>query len=191
LVSSPLPEEGPIQVDPASAPSEAPKADEGQDGDDAEVSREDSGSTLSPPPANSGEPSLDKKRKHLDELLSSSTSTPKNMPGEPSTAKASDLEIFDALDSCVLLPLYTQTFLSAIIIPLVDSKYFLLSDDDDPKKDVVAAPLLDALTVSKEPSQEEAMVLKSLTIPPAKSTPSRASKRLKKAAIVSTSLEVH
>jgi hypothetical protein len=54
---------------------------------------------LSPPPANSGEPSLDKKRKRLDELLSSSTSSPKDAPGEPSTAKASSLEMFDALDS--------------------------------------------------------------------------------------------
>jgi hypothetical protein len=90
-----------------------------------------------------------------------------------------------------LLPLYIQTFLSLIIIPLVDFKYFLLSDDDDPKKDAVAAPLFDALTVSKEPSKEEAMVVKSSTVPPEKSTPARASKHLKKAVTVSTSLEVH
>jgi hypothetical protein len=100
LVSRPpIPEEGPIQVDPASAASEAPEADDGQDGDDAEVSREESGSTSLPPPANSGEPSLDKKRKRLDDLLSLSTSSPKDVPGEPSSAKASALEIFDALDS--------------------------------------------------------------------------------------------
>jgi hypothetical protein len=48
---------------------------------------------------NFGEPSLDKKRKRLDELLSSSTSSPKDAPGDPSTAKASPLEMFDALDS--------------------------------------------------------------------------------------------
>jgi hypothetical protein len=100
LVSRPpLPKEGPIQVDPASAASEAPEADKGQDGDDAEVSREDSGSTSSPPPANSREPSLEKKRKRLDELLPSNTSIPKDAPGEPSTAKTSDVEMFDALDS--------------------------------------------------------------------------------------------
>jgi hypothetical protein len=82
LVSHPpLPEEGPIQADPASAASEAPEADEGQDGDDAEVTREESASTLSPPPTNSGEPSLDKKRKRLDEQLSSSTSSPQDAPG--------------------------------------------------------------------------------------------------------------
>jgi hypothetical protein len=51
------------------------------------------------PPANSREPSLEKKRKHLDELLSSSTSIPKDAPGKPSIAKTSDLEMFDALDS--------------------------------------------------------------------------------------------
>jgi hypothetical protein len=78
-----------------------------------------------------------------------------------------------------------------IIILLVDFKYFLLSDDDDPKKDVAAAPLFNALTVSKEPFQEETMVAKSSTVPPTKSTPTRASKRLKKAATVSISLEVH
>jgi hypothetical protein len=33
------------------------------------------------PPANSGEPSLDKKRKRLGELFSSRTSTPKDAPG--------------------------------------------------------------------------------------------------------------
>jgi hypothetical protein len=78
-----------------------------------------------------------------------------------------------------------------IILLLVDSKYFLLNDDDNPKKDAASAPLFDALTDSKEPSQEEAMVVKSSTVPPTKSTPARASKRLKKAATVSTSLEVH
>jgi hypothetical protein len=100
LVSHPpLPEEGPIQADPACAASEAPEADDGQDGDDAKISQEESGSTSSPPPAFSKEPSLDKKRKHLDELLSSSTSSPKDAPGETSSAKAPVIEIFDTLDS--------------------------------------------------------------------------------------------
>jgi hypothetical protein len=100
LVSRPpLPEEGPIQADPASATSEAPEANEGQDGDDAEISREDSCSTSSPPPANSEEKSLEKKRKHLDDLLSLRTSIPKDVPGEPAAAKSSDIEMFNALDS--------------------------------------------------------------------------------------------
>jgi hypothetical protein len=100
LVSRPpLPEEGPIQADPVSATSEAPEADEGQDEDDAKVSLEESSSTMSPPPTNSEEPSLDTKRKRLDELLSSSTSAPKNASGEPSAPNPSEVEIFDALDS--------------------------------------------------------------------------------------------
>jgi hypothetical protein len=100
LVSRPpLPKEGTILADPASAASEAPEVDEGQDGDDAKVSREYSGSTSSPPPANSEEQSLEKKRKRLDELLSSSTSIPKDAPGEPAATKCSDIEMFDALDS--------------------------------------------------------------------------------------------
>jgi hypothetical protein len=61
-----------------------------------------------------------------------------------------------------LLPLYTQTFLSLTIILFVDSKCFLLRDDEDPKKYAAAAPLLDALTISKGPSQEETVVVKSL-----------------------------
>jgi hypothetical protein len=79
----PLPEGGPIQADPISATSKAPEADESQDGDDAEVSLEENSLTTSPPPAHSEEPSLDKKRKHVEELLSSSTSAPKNVVGEP------------------------------------------------------------------------------------------------------------
>jgi hypothetical protein len=95
----PLPEGGPIQADPVSATSEAPDANESQDGDDAEVSLEENSSTTSPPPAHSKEPSLDKKRKHVEELLSSSTSAPKNAAGEPSAPNPSEVEIFDLLDS--------------------------------------------------------------------------------------------
>jgi hypothetical protein len=51
------------------------------------------------PPLFSEEPSLDKKRKRLDELLSLSTSSPKDAPEETSSAKAPVIEIFDALDS--------------------------------------------------------------------------------------------
>jgi hypothetical protein len=95
----PLPEEGLIQADPASAASEAPEADDGQDGDDAEVSREESNSTLLPPPAVFEEPSLDKKRKHLDELLSWSTSAQRDALGESSAPNTSEVNFFDALDS--------------------------------------------------------------------------------------------
>jgi hypothetical protein len=72
-----------------------------------------------------------------------------------------------------------------------DSKSILLSDDDEPKKDAAAAPLLDALAISKELPQEETVVTKSLTIPSTKGTPARASKCLKKTTVVGTSLEAH
>jgi hypothetical protein len=94
----PLPEGGPIQADPISATSEALEADESQDGDDAKVLLEEDSSTISPPPAYSEEPSIDKKRKRVKELLSSSTSAPKDAAGEPSAPNPSDIEIFDALD---------------------------------------------------------------------------------------------
>jgi hypothetical protein len=91
LVSRPpLPEEGPIQADPASTASEATEANNDQ---------EESGSTSSHPPAVSEEPSLDRKRKRVDELLSSSTSTQRDAPGELSAPNTFEVEIFDVLDS--------------------------------------------------------------------------------------------
>jgi hypothetical protein len=99
LVSrSPLPEEGPIQADPISAASEAPEAEESQDGDDAKDSLEETSSTTSPPPTDSEDPSLDRKRKHVEEFISSSTSASKAVVGEPS-APHEDEELFDLLDS--------------------------------------------------------------------------------------------
>jgi hypothetical protein len=98
LVSHPpLPEEGPIQADPVSTTSEAPEAKESQDGDEAEDSLEES-STTSPPPAHSEDPSFDRKRKRVEEFLSSSTSASKAAVGEPS-APHEDEELFDLLDS--------------------------------------------------------------------------------------------
>jgi hypothetical protein len=99
LVSRPhLPEEGPIQADPAPASSEAPEVDESQNEDDAKESREESDSTMSPSPANSEDRDLEKKRKPLEDLTSSSTSIPKDVPGEP-TAEGSALDMFELLDS--------------------------------------------------------------------------------------------
>jgi hypothetical protein len=99
LVSRPpLPEEGPIQADLVSATFEAPEAEESQDGDDAEDSLEGTSSTMSPPPAHLEDPSLDKKRKHVEELISSSTSSSKAAVEEPS-APYEDEELFNLLDS--------------------------------------------------------------------------------------------
>jgi hypothetical protein len=94
----PLPEEGSIQADPISAVSEAPEAEESQDGDDAKDSLEGTSSTTSPPPAHSEEPSLDRKRKCVEEFISLSTSASKAAVGEPS-APNEDVELFDLLDS--------------------------------------------------------------------------------------------
>jgi hypothetical protein len=94
----PLPEGGPFQADPVSGASEAPEAEESQDGNDAEDSLEGTSSTTLPPPAHSEDPSIDRKRKHVEELVSSSTSASKAAVGEPS-APNDDIEIFDLLDS--------------------------------------------------------------------------------------------
>jgi hypothetical protein len=50
---------------------------------------------------------------------------------------------------------------------------------------------LNTLLTTKAPSQEEAVVAKSPEVPPKKSTPARASKRLKKTVTLGTSLEAH
>jgi hypothetical protein len=89
------------------------------------------------------------------------------------------------------VPLSTQSFLSLILFLLVDVKCFLLSDDDILKKDAAAAPLFNASTTPKGHPQEEAAVVKSSAVLPKKSTPAPASKRPKRAAAVTTSLEVH
>jgi hypothetical protein len=99
LISRPaLPEEGPIQADPISATSEALEAEKSQDGDDAEDSLEGTSSTMSPLPALSEEPSLDRKRKRVEEFLSSSTFVSKAAVVEPS-APHEDEELFNLLDS--------------------------------------------------------------------------------------------
>jgi hypothetical protein len=87
LVSRPhLPKEGPIEAEPAHVSSEAPEDGEYQDGDEAEGSPKKSGSTTSPPPADSEDRGLEKKRKRAGDLASLSTFVPKNSSGEPNGA---------------------------------------------------------------------------------------------------------
>jgi hypothetical protein len=99
LVSRPpLPEGGPIQNVPVSAASEAPEAEDSQDKDETKDSLERTSSTMSPPPALSEDLGLYKKRKRVNELLSSTTSAHKNVAGEASVLEDEE-ELFDALDS--------------------------------------------------------------------------------------------
>jgi hypothetical protein len=81
LASRPsLPEEGPLNTEVAPADSKAPEACENQDGDEAEGSLEGSDSTLSPPLAESEAQGAEKKQKHTEDLTSSGTSNPKDVP---------------------------------------------------------------------------------------------------------------
>jgi hypothetical protein len=99
LVSHPpLPEGGPIQDVPIDAASEAPEAEDSQDEDEAKDSLERTSSTTSPLPALSEDLGIDKKRKRVEELASSSASAHKTMAGE-TFALEDELELFDALDS--------------------------------------------------------------------------------------------
>jgi hypothetical protein len=94
----PLPEGGPIQNVPVDAASEAPEAEDSQDEDEAEDLLERTSSTTSPLPALSKDLGLDKKRKHVEELVSSSASAHKDVAGEASALEDEE-ELFDALDS--------------------------------------------------------------------------------------------
>jgi hypothetical protein len=95
----PVPEEGPINVEPAPADSGALESCENQDGDEAEGSLEGNDSTLSPPLAESEAQGAEKKRKCMEDLISSGTSYPKDVPQEQMTFKGSVLDIFELLDS--------------------------------------------------------------------------------------------
>jgi hypothetical protein len=96
LVSRPpLPEGGHIQDVPA---SEAPEAEDSQDEDEVEDSLEGTSLTTSPPLTLSKDLGLDKKRRRVEEFMSSSTSASKAAVGEPS-APHEDEELFDLLDS--------------------------------------------------------------------------------------------
>jgi hypothetical protein len=86
------------------------------------------------------------------------------------------------------LSTYLLFFLSTHAKCLLFCSFF--SDNENPKKDAATAPLGDAPSIDEPPSQEAAVVAKS---PEAavKKAASRASKRLKKAPVASTSLDAH
>jgi hypothetical protein len=95
LVSrAPLPEAGPLPADLASPASEALEADKSQDGDDVEESEEETSSSTSPPPALAREVGVDKKRKRVDKIASSSSAAAGKAP-----VLAEDMEYFDMLAS--------------------------------------------------------------------------------------------
>jgi hypothetical protein len=94
----PLREGGALQDVPIFATSEAPEAEDSQEGDEAEDSLEGTSLAMSPPPALSKDLGLDKKRKRVTELLSSSTSAHKNVIRETSVLEE-EIELFDLLDS--------------------------------------------------------------------------------------------
>jgi hypothetical protein len=99
LVSRPpLPEAGPLPADLASFVSEAPKAEENQDGDDAKESKEDTSSSTLPPPVLTEDIGVDKKRKRVNEFASSSSSLQK-AAADKASVLAGDIEYFDLLAS--------------------------------------------------------------------------------------------
>jgi hypothetical protein len=94
----PLPEGGDIQNVSVSAAFEAPEVEDSQDVDEGEDSLEDTSSTTLPPPALSEDRGVDKKRKRVTELLSSSTSAHTTVIGD-TPAPEDDVELFDLIDS--------------------------------------------------------------------------------------------
>jgi hypothetical protein len=95
LVSRPpLPEAGPLPADLASPASEAPEVDESQDEDDIEESEDETSSSTSLPSALADDVGVDKKRKRVDEIASSSSAAAGKAP-----VIVEDLEYFDMLAS--------------------------------------------------------------------------------------------
>jgi hypothetical protein len=96
--------------------SDAPEAEDSQDGDEGKDSLERTSSMMSPPTVLSEDLGVDKKRKHVEEFASSSASAHKTVAGEAS-APEDDVELFDFMDSGVsfCLFLYTIFFLSTLI----------------------------------------------------------------------------
>jgi hypothetical protein len=93
----PLPEEGPIVAEVAPADPEAPEALKNQDRDGVKGSLEGSDSTQSPPLAESEEQGASKKRKRPEDLTSSGSSKPKDVPQDQSTSKNPHASLFDFL----------------------------------------------------------------------------------------------
>jgi hypothetical protein len=94
----PLLEEGPLPADLGSAVSEAPEAEENQDGHDVEISEDEMSSMTSPPPALSEDLVVDKKRKRVEELASLSTSVQRTATSA-TLVQEDDLELFDYMAS--------------------------------------------------------------------------------------------
>jgi hypothetical protein len=94
----PLPEEGPLPADLGSAASESPEAKENQGDDDVKISKDETSSMMSPPPALSEDLVVDKKRKCVEELASSSTSVQRTAVGA-TLVQEDDIELFDYMAS--------------------------------------------------------------------------------------------
>jgi hypothetical protein len=88
--------------------SEAPKTEDSHDGDEGEDSLERSSSTTLPPPAHSEDIVMDKKRKCVKEIASSSASAPKTVAGESFEPEDGE-ELFDYMDSLVFICLFSYT----------------------------------------------------------------------------------
>jgi hypothetical protein len=68
---------------------------------------------------------------------------------------------------------------------------FLFSDDDKSRKDAATGPPFGFLAAPEEQPQKEATVVKPSPVPPKKKATAPSSKRLKRGAAVTASLEVH
>jgi hypothetical protein len=86
----------------------------------------------------------------------------------------------------------SNTHLLFVFFLLTNAKFFAFSSDDEGlKRGAATASLVDTFAANEPPSQEAAAVVKLPEAPVKKGTSSRASKHLKKATAVSTSLDTH
>jgi hypothetical protein len=82
------------------------------------------------------------------------------------------------------------TFFFSFVLHEVFAFYSFCSDNEKPKGETGTAPVIDTPASNEPPSQEAGAVVKSPEAPVKKGNP-HASKRMKKATTISTSLDTH
>jgi hypothetical protein len=145
-----------------------------------------------PPPALFEDTSADKKRKHVDEFTSSSTSVQRTTANEAPVLKE-DVEFFDLMASYVLCKFYDFTVLAFFLSGCITS-VSSCSDDEELKKDVAATPSTQD-AIANEPSVQETepavQALRATRASTKKITAFRSTKRSKKSQEAEVSLEAH
>jgi hypothetical protein len=148
----------------------------------------------SPPATLSEDTCVDKKRKHVEELASLSTSIQRATAGE-APVQEEDLELFDSWPRKCSVEFYDFVVLAFFLLGCIKSiSSCFLSDNEDPKRDAAITPSAENITIGEPSVQEAEPAVKSLKAPriSSKKVPvARSTKRSKKSKEADVSLQVH